>query len=291
MPCSGPRASPFMSARSAARAAARAKSAVTVQNAFTIGLMRSTRSSTARVSSTGESFLARISPASSVAGVNARSVEAITISPLLLGDQPVPERQMREPRALERVHRVLGRAHEWLAVEVERGIEHGADSRPALELADDAVVARVPRLVEEVGARRALLRMDRGDSLVTPLRVGRERQHHIRRGEALRVQEIVALALAQHRWREWHPEVPALDHPVDQVDDAVIGRIRQDRAVAESPRPELHAARAARDDAVGPEQLCDLLLDRGVLAHAVAAREVAPLAHGLALRFLDVGAG
>src|SRR5438445_2196066 len=170
MPCSGPGASPFMSARSASRAAARAKSAVTVQNAFTIGLMRSTRSSIAPVSSTGESFLARISPASSVAGVNARSVEAIAISPLLLGDQPLPERQMREPRALERVHRVLGRAHERLAVEVERGIEHGSDPRRAIELADDAVVARVPRLVEGVGARRASLRLEARDERVTPLR-------------------------------------------------------------------------------------------------------------------------
>src|SRR2546428_5231268 len=192
MPCSGPRASGFMSARSPTRAAARARWAVTVQTAFTIGLMRSTRSSTARVSSTDESLLARISPASSVAGVNARSVEVIAISPLLLGDQPLPERQMREPRALERFHRVLGRAHERLAVEVERGVEHGADSRPALELAGDAGGARGPRLVEGVGARRAILRMERRDDLVTPLRVGRERQHHVRRSEALRVQEIVA---------------------------------------------------------------------------------------------------
>src|SRR5712671_4714797 len=143
-----------MMACSASLAAARARSAVTVQNAFTTGLRRPMRSSTARVTSTGESFLARISADSSVAGVNARSVEAIVISPLLLGDQPVPERQMRQPRTLERVHRVLGRADERLAVKIERGVEHGADSRPALELADDTVVTGVPRLVEDVGARR-----------------------------------------------------------------------------------------------------------------------------------------
>src|SRR6266478_7040431 len=197
MPCSGPRAPSFMIARSASRAAARARSAVTVQNALTTGLRRPMRSSTACVSSTGESFFARISAASSVAGVNARSVEAIALSPLLLGDQPVPERQMREPRALERVHRVLGRADERLAVEVERGVEHGADPRAPLELTNDAVIAGVPRLVEDVGARRAVLRMDRRDDLVAALRVGRKGQHHVRRGKALRVQKIVALALAQ----------------------------------------------------------------------------------------------
>src|SRR5262249_22023123 len=160
MPWSGPRASPFISACSASRAAARACSAVSVQNALTVGLRRSMRSSTARVSSTGESFLARIRRASSVAGVNARSVDGIVVSSLLLRDQPAPERQMRQPRALERVHRILGRAHEGLAVQVERGVEHRADPRPALELADDAVVARVPRLVEDVGARRAVLTLD-----------------------------------------------------------------------------------------------------------------------------------
>src|SRR6266550_4036463 len=175
MPCSGPSAAPFTTACSAARAAAIAASAVTVQKALMTGLRRSTRSSTARVSSTGESFLERISATSSVAGVKHRSAGLMVVLPrLLLGDQPVPERQMRQPRALERVDRILGRAHQRLAVEVERGVEHGADPRPALELTDDPVVGGVPGLVEDVGARRGILRMDRRDDLVAPLGVGRE---------------------------------------------------------------------------------------------------------------------
>src|SRR5215813_12819937 len=160
-PCSGPRSSPLITACSASRAAASATSGVTVQKALTIGLRRSIRSSTRRVSSTGESFRARISAASSVAGVKARSDDVIVVSGLLLRDQPVPERQMRQPRALEGVHGIFGRADEWLAVQIERRVEHGADSRPPLELANDAVVRRIPRLVEDVGARRPVLRMDR----------------------------------------------------------------------------------------------------------------------------------
>jgi len=40
-----------------------------------------------------------------------------------------------QPRALERVHGILGRADERLAVQVERRVEHGADARAGLELA------------------------------------------------------------------------------------------------------------------------------------------------------------
>src|SRR6266705_4272610 len=184
MPWSGPRGAPFIAACSASRAAASAASAVTVQNALTIGLRRSTRSRTARVSSTGEICRARIRRASSVAGVKQSSAELIGFAPrLLLRDQPVSEREMRKSRTLEGVHRVLGRADERLAVEVERGIEHGADPRPALELTDDAIVGGVPHLVEDVSARGTVLRMEGRDQLVTPLRIRRERQHHVRRGE------------------------------------------------------------------------------------------------------------
>src|SRR5215470_18090052 len=270
MPWSAPRAAPFTSACSASRAAAMARSAVTVQNALTTGLRLSMRSSTARMSSTGESFFARISAASSVAGVNARSVDAMIVPSLLLRDQPAPEGQVRQAGALERVDGVLGRAHERLAVQVERRVEDRADPGAALELPDDLVVAGVPRLVEDVGARGAVLRVDGRDDLVPSLRVGREREHHVRRGQALRIREIVGLALAQDRRSERHPEVPALDHPVDHVYDPVVRRIRQDRTVTERARPELHAPRAAGDDTVGHEQLGDLLLDRRVLADLVA---------------------
>jgi len=195
---------------------------------------------------------------------------------------------MRKSRTLEGVHRVLGRADERLAVEVERGIEHGTDPRPALELTDDAIVGGVPHLVEDMSARGTVLRMEGRDQLVTPLRIRRERQHHVRRGEPLGIHEIVGLTLAKHRRGERHPEVPALDHPVDHADHAVVGGVREDRAVAERPRPELHAAGAARDDTVRHEQVGDLLLDRVVLAHAVTARQVAPFDHGLDLGFVDV---
>ena len=69
MPWSGPRARPRITASSASRAASSACSAVSVQTALSVGFRRSMRARTARVSSTGETFFARMSPASSVAGV------------------------------------------------------------------------------------------------------------------------------------------------------------------------------------------------------------------------------
>ncbi len=69
MPCRGPSRPPFITTSSAARAAARAVSAVTVQNALIFGFTCSIRSSTARVSSTGDSAFDRIWGTSSVAGV------------------------------------------------------------------------------------------------------------------------------------------------------------------------------------------------------------------------------
>ena len=69
MPWSGPRAPPFVTAASASRAESMAASASKVQKAFTLGFRRSMRSSTARVSSTGDSVLARIISARRVAGV------------------------------------------------------------------------------------------------------------------------------------------------------------------------------------------------------------------------------
>ena len=69
MPWSGPSRPPFITASSAARAAASAASAVTVQNALIVGFTCSMRSSTARVSSTGDSAFDRIWGMSSVAGV------------------------------------------------------------------------------------------------------------------------------------------------------------------------------------------------------------------------------
>src|SRR5262249_51326562 len=155
-PCSGPRSSPLITACSASRAAASATSGVTVQKALTIGLRRSIRSSTRRVSSTGESFRARISVASSVAGVKARSDDVIVVSGLLLRDQPVPERQMRQPRALEGVHGIFGRADEWLAVEIVRRVVYGADSCRPIALAHDALVRRVLHRVLEPGADRSI---------------------------------------------------------------------------------------------------------------------------------------
>src|SRR5215813_8951969 len=80
MPCSGPRAPPRITAASASRARASAVSAVSVQNALSVGLTRSMRSRTARVTSTGDTCLARIIVASSMAGVKQRSVAFIEAS-------------------------------------------------------------------------------------------------------------------------------------------------------------------------------------------------------------------
>ncbi len=69
MPWSGPSRSPFITAASAARAAASAVSPVTVTNALIFAFACSMRSSTARVTSTGERALERMRAMRSVAGV------------------------------------------------------------------------------------------------------------------------------------------------------------------------------------------------------------------------------
>ena len=69
MPWMGPSFFFFITACSAARAVFIASSAVMVQKALSLGLSFSMRSSTAFVSSTGDSFLERMSGMSLVAGV------------------------------------------------------------------------------------------------------------------------------------------------------------------------------------------------------------------------------
>ncbi len=89
-PCSGPRRAPFRpTARSAARAALSAWSAVTVTKAFSRGLSRSMRASTAVITSTGEIFRRLIAGAISEAGIQQRSSWVAMGSPLTL---PSPQR-------------------------------------------------------------------------------------------------------------------------------------------------------------------------------------------------------
>src|SRR5712692_4668813 len=80
-PCNGPRVAPLrVSARSAAFACRRAWSAVRVTKALSLGSTFAIRSSTASTTSTGESFLRRISSAIRDAGVQHSSSFAITVS-------------------------------------------------------------------------------------------------------------------------------------------------------------------------------------------------------------------
>ena len=194
---------------------------------------------------------------------------------------------MGQPRALERVDGVLGRAHERLAVEVERRVQHGADAGAPLELAQDAVVRRVPRLVHEMGARGGVVWMQRGGDLVAALGIGRERQHHVGRRQPLGIDHVVVLALTQDRRGERHPEVAVLDHPIDGPDHPVIRGIGEDRPVAERARAELHPPGAARHHAIRHQELGDALLDPLVLGHAVPGREVARADQGLDARRVD----
>src|SRR3972149_6313945 len=73
-PCTAPSGSPCMMAASAIFAPWRATSAVTAQKALSVGFSRSMRASSASVSSTGESFLARMRAASSIAGSQQRAL-------------------------------------------------------------------------------------------------------------------------------------------------------------------------------------------------------------------------
>jgi hypothetical protein len=103
------------------------------------------------------------------------------------------------------------------------------------------------------------------------------------------VHEIVAGALGEHGGSERHPEVAVLDHPVDEPDHARITRIGEDRAVAEGPRAELHAARASRHHPVRDQQLGDALLDAVVERDLVAGVQIALADHRLRLRVGDRG--
>ena len=60
------------------------------------------------------------------------------------------------------------------------------------------MVAGVPGLVQDLGTRRTVVRMHGGRELVAALGAGGEGQHHVGRGQALGIDEVVALALAQH---------------------------------------------------------------------------------------------
>src|SRR5262245_17709688 len=177
-PWIGPSGSPLMTACSARRAAASAASAVTVQKAFSVGFSRSMRSSTTRVSSTGDSLRARMSPVSSVADVKARS-EALTVAgsappargadglfearvaswsrePLALVGQAGEQRRRRPERVagrlLEGEHRVAHRAQPDLV-----GPEHRATSvdRPAVSVHPDDIDVAGPDgdlLLQDLGA-------------------------------------------------------------------------------------------------------------------------------------------
>src|SRR3989454_8465562 len=79
-PWSSPSGPPRITVASAWRARSSAASAVSVQNALSLPFTRSMRSSTARVTSTGESCFVRIIVASSVAGVKQRSVAFMAFS-------------------------------------------------------------------------------------------------------------------------------------------------------------------------------------------------------------------
>ena len=96
-----------------------------------------------------------------------------------------------------------------------------------------------------------------------------------------RVEQVVRRALGQDGRREGHPEIAVLDHPVDERHHPRVRRVGEDRAVAERPRAELHAPRAARDHAVRHEELGDLLFYPVVEADLVASLEPALADNGL----------
>src|SRR5688572_33034139 len=73
---------------------------------------------------------------------------------------------MTETRPRERVESIGGAVHERLAVQVERRVQNGADPGATLELPNDPVVLGIPRLVHEMSARGAVLRMDGRHNLV-----------------------------------------------------------------------------------------------------------------------------
>src|SRR3989338_8677711 len=116
---------------------------------------------------------------------------ATLLCALFLRDQEAADGEVREARTFEGVHRVRRRAHQGLAVQVERGVEHRADPGARLELPQHAVVAGVPGLVHQVGARGEVVGMERGHDLVAAFRVGREREHHVGRREPLGVHEVI----------------------------------------------------------------------------------------------------
>ena len=111
--------------------------------------------------------------------------------------------------------------------------------------------------------------------------LGRHGEHHVRRGEALGIHEVLVGPLGQDRRRERHPEVAVLDHPVDERHHAVIRRIGEDGAVAEGARAELHPPRAAGHHAVGHQEVGDARLDPLVIGDGVPVVELALADHRL----------
>ena len=80
---------------------------------------------------------------------------------LSLGDEEAVEGQVRKARALEGVDGVLGRADQRLAMQIEGRVEHGADARSGARTRGSRDgTAGWPVSLEDVGARRGIVRMD-----------------------------------------------------------------------------------------------------------------------------------
>src|SRR2546426_2890600 len=206
-PCSGPRGPPRMTAASASRARASAVSAVSVQNALSVGFTRSMRSRAARVSSTGESCLARIIVTSSVAGVKQRSVAFIGVSLSRASAQariesvaePVAEQVQAQPgdgegQAGEEAH------PESLADHVLAAGDHVAPGRHVRRHAD-AEEAEDGLGQDGVGEDEARLHEHRGQAVRQDVTDG---DGGIGAAQRTRRLDVILLAQAQHDGPDEH---------------------------------------------------------------------------------------
>src|SRR6185436_16438701 len=89
----------------------------------------------------------------------------------------------------------------------------------------------------------------------------------------LRLVEVLAGMLGEHRRRERTVRLALLDHQVDAILVARGPRIRDDTAVAEGARPELRAALHPPDDRARGQSFRRVLADVGAL---LEREDVAP---------------
>src|SRR6266540_2780744 len=181
--------------------------------------------------------------------------------------------------------RLLRRHHDRLVL-VEGRVEHDRHARQAVELGDQAVVARRDTLLDRLQPAGVVDVVD-GGNLAALLCARLVDEDHERRAVVLLVP--LARLIGEYRRRERTKPLAVLDPRVEDVLHVGPARVGDDRAVAERARSELHPPLEPADDVAGRDSLGDGAEERVVVEPLRLEASVAQ--RPLALLVAVLGAG